>query len=127
MSYPADCRYTKSHEWIKVEGNRVRLGITEHAQGELGDIVFVELPSAGTAIQKGENLATVESVKAVGDVSTPVSGKVIEINSALESSPETINASPHADGWLVLIEMQSPADLDDTMDATAYESFLRSG
>lgn len=127
MHYPADYRYTKDHQWVKQDGKRVRIGITEHAQAELGDIVFVELPSVGTEVQKGQIIATVESVKAVGDVTAPVSGKVVEINRNLESSPETINASPHDAGWLFVTDVSQPSDLEDTMDVAAYEAFLSNG
>lgn len=123
MAYPTEYRYTKDHEWIQVQGDRARIGITDHAQAELGDIVFVELPAVGTSVQKGDNVGTVESVKAVGDVFSPVTGSVVAVNDALESAPETINSSPHADGWIVEIEAADIADLDGTMDAAAYETF----
>ncbi len=124
MTYPTDYRYTKDHEWIQLQGNQARIGITDHAQAELGDIVFVELPAVGTAVQKGDNVATVESVKAVGDVFSPASGKVLKVNDALESAPETINSEPHTGGWIVELEVSDPAELDDTMDAAAYDSFI---
>lgn len=127
MSYPADCRYTKDHEWFKLDGKRARIGITEHAQAELGDIVFVELPSVGTSVQTGDNVATVESVKAVGDVFSPASGTVAEVNEALEDAPETINGSPHNDGWILVLEVNDPTELNDAMDAAAYEAFLAEG
>ena len=127
MHYPTDYRYTKDHQWVKQDGNRVRIGITGHAQAELGDIVFVELPSVGTEVRKGQAIAAVESVKAVGDVTAPVSGKVVEINRDLESSPETINVSPHDAGWIFATDMSEPSDLEDTMDAAAYEAFLSRG
>jgi len=124
MAYPTDYRYTKDHEWVHLQGSLARIGITDHAQAELGDIVFVELPAIGTSVQKGDNVATVESVKAVGDVFSPASGKVLGVNEVLESSPETINSEPHVGGWIVEVEVSDPADLDDTMDAAAYESFI---
>jgi len=124
MAYPTDYRYTKDHEWVQLKGNRARIGITDHAQAELGDIVFVELPAIGTSVNKGDNIATVESVKAVGDVFSPASGKVVGINDALESAPETINSAPHVGGWIVDLEVVDLAGLDDTMDAAAYESFV---
>ncbi|HDS29091.1 MAG TPA: glycine cleavage system protein GcvH [Candidatus Acetothermia bacterium] len=127
MPYSAEYRYTKDHQWVKKDGNRLRVGITEHAQAELGDIVFVELPSLGSEVRKGQAVATVESVKAVGDVTSPVSGKIVEINQDLESAPETVNASPHDAGWVFVAEMTDPSDLDDTMDAAAYEAFLSNG
>lgn len=123
MAYPTNYRYTKDHEWIQLEGNRARVGITDHAQAELGDIVFVELPAVGTSVQKGDNVATVESVKAVGDVFAPATGAVVEVNTELESTPEAINSSPHEGGWILVLEISDPAELEGTMDAAGYESF----
>jgi len=127
MSYPTDYKYTKDHEWIQVDGNRARIGITQHAQEELGDIVFVELPAVGDAAQAGANLATVESVKAVGDVVAPLNGSVAEVNSDLESAPETINQSPHQEGWIVVVEIADPSQLEGLMDAAGYEAFIAAG
>jgi len=127
MSYPNEYRYTKDHEWVKIEGGSARVGITDHAQHELGDVVFVELPSVGAKVKKGDNLGTVESVKAVGDVYAPVSGKVIEVNSGLEDSPETINRSPHQDGWIAIIEMGDPAEADSLLTAPDYEKYVAEG
>jgi len=124
MSYPTAFRYTKEHEWVKIEGKRARVGITDHAQAELGDVVFVELPSIGTVVKKGGQLGTVESVKAVSDVFAPLGGKVVEVNSALESSPETVNQSPHADGWIVVLEISDPSEVDGLLDAAAYEALI---
>jgi len=123
MAYPTEYRYTRDHEWIQLQGNRARIGITDHAQAKLGDIVFVELPAVGTQVQKGDNVATVESVKAVGDVFAPASGTVVAVNDALESAPETINTSPQEDGWILDLEVSDLADLEDAMDAAAYEAF----
>jgi len=123
MTYPADYRYTKDHEWVQIEGNRARVGITDHAQSQLGDIVFVELPAVGTTVAKGDNVGAVESVKAVGDLLAPLSGTVVEVNDALETSPETINSAPHTDGWILTLEVSDPAQADDLLDAAAYESF----
>ncbi len=124
MAYPTTFRYTKEHEWVQIDGKRARLGITDHAQAELGDVVFVELPSVGTVVKKGGHLGTVESVKAVSDVFAPLSGKVVEINSALESSPETVNQSPHADGWIVVLELSDPSEANDLLDAAAYQALV---
>ncbi len=124
MAYPTTFRYTKDHEWVEIEGKRARIGITDHAQAELGDVVFVELPSVGAVVKKGGQLGTVESVKAVSDVFAPVGGKVVEVNKELETSPETVNQSPHADGWLAVIEMSDPADANDLMDAAAYQALI---
>ncbi|MEA3356436.1 MAG: glycine cleavage system protein GcvH [Candidatus Bipolaricaulota bacterium] len=124
MNYPSEFRYTKEHEWVKLEGNRAKMGITDHAQAELGDIVFIELPTVGLEIKKGDNLATVESVKAAGEVYAPISGKVIEVNTELESSPEIINSSPHNDGWIAVLEITDPSAADDLLDVASYEQYL---
>ena len=124
MGYPTQLRYTKEHEWVSLEGTQAKVGITDHAQSELGDVVFVELPSVGTQVKKGETLGTVESVKAVSDVFAPISGKVVEVNIALESAPETINQDPHGEGWLVVLEASDPSEVDDLLDAAAYEQHI---
>ena len=124
MAYPTAFRYTKEHEWVQIEGKRARVGITDHAQAELGDVVFVELPSMGTVVKKGGHLGTVESVKAVSDLFAPVSGKVVAVNGDLETSPETVNQSPHADGWIAVLEISDPAEANDLLDAAAYEALL---
>ena len=121
---PKDLKYTKDHEWAKLEDGRVRVGITHHAQKELGDIVFVELPEVGRTVSKGEQVATVESVKAVGEVYAPVSGEVIEKNDELESSPELVNKDPYGKGWLFVLKMGNPAELDELLDAAAYEKLV---
>jgi len=127
MTHPTQFRYTKEHEWVDLEGNHAKVGITEHAQDKLGDIVFVELPAVGTAVKKGENLATVESVKAVGDIYAPMSGAVVEVNTQLESSPETINQDPYGAGWLVILEVSDPSETDSLLDASGYEQYLNEG
>ncbi|MDD4902974.1 MAG: glycine cleavage system protein GcvH [Candidatus Bipolaricaulis sp.] len=124
MSYPTGYRYTKEHEWVKVEGSRARVGITDHAQAELGDVVFVELPTVGADVKQGGLLGTVESVKAVSDINAPVSGKVIEVNRELESSPETVNQAPHDAGWIAVIELANPSETASLLDAAAYEALL---
>ena len=124
MSYPTNYRYTKEHEWIELEGNRAKVGITDHAQSELGDVVFVELPAVGTSVSKGDTLGTVESVKAVSDVFSPLDGKVVEVNSALEDAPETINSDPHGAGWLAVLEVEDTGQMDALLDAEAYEKFI---
>ena len=126
MAYPTEYRYTEQHEWIHLEGNRAKVGITEYAQGELGDIVYVELPEVGKKIGKGETLATVESVKSVSDVYAPVAGEVVEVNGALESAPETINNDPHGAGWIVILEIADPKEIDSLLDAAAYEKLIAS-
>ncbi len=122
MSYPTQYRYTKEHEWADLEGTQAKIGITEHAQSELGDVVFVELPAVGTQLKKGDNLGTVESVKAVSDIYSPLSGKVIEVNTKLESAPETINQDPHGEGWLVVLEVDDSSEADHLLDAASYEN-----
>lgn len=122
MSYPTQYRYTKEHEWADLEGTQAKIGITEHAQSELGDVVFVELPAVGTQLKKGDNLGTVESVKAVSDIYAPLSGKVIEVNTKLESAPETINQDPHGEGWLVVLEVADSSEADHLLDAASYEN-----
>jgi len=124
MAYPTQFRYTKDHEWVALEANQAKIGITEYAQSELGDIVFVELPAPGTEVKKGENLATVESVKAVSDVYAPMSGKVLDVNQKLESSPESVNQEPHGTGWLVLLEASDPSEAETLLDAAGYERHL---
>lgn len=120
-----DLKYTKEHEWVKVEGNRARVGITHHAQEAMGDVVFVELPEVGDEVAVSDSLGTVESVKAVSDVYAPVGGKIVEVNSALLDSPELVNSDPYGEGWMVVIEMEDPSQLDDLMSAEEYEEFLK--
>lgn len=127
MSYPTEYHYSKEHEWIKLDGNTVTLGITDYAQGELGEIVFVELPEVGAGIKIGEPMGSVESVKAVSDIFSPVSGKVTEANAALEDAPETVNSDPHGEGWMAKVELFDPAELEGLMDAAAYEKFITEG
>ncbi len=124
MGYPTQYRYTKEHEWVELDGTSAKVGITDHAQSELGDVVFVELPSVGTTVAQGDTLGTVESVKAVSDVFAPVGGKVVEVNSELEASPEMINTDPHGDGWLVVMEASDPSQVDSLLDASAYEKLI---
>lgn len=122
--YSADYRYTKDHEWIKMEGAIGTIGITDYAQQELGDVVFVELPKVGVKMNAGQSLGTVESVKAVSEIFTPVSGEITEINSALAETPEKLNKDPHGSAWLVKIRLADPAELSGLMDAAAYQSYI---
>ncbi len=124
MNLPENLKYTKEHEWVRVEENIVSVGITDFAQGELGDIVFVEIETEGEDLPKGETFGTVEAVKTVSDLFMPVGGKVLEFNTALEDEPELINKDPYGKGWLIKIEMSDAADLDDLMDAAAYQTML---
>ena len=122
--YPADLKYTKEHEWIKVEGNTGRVGITHHAQNALGDVVFVELPKVGRAVKQMETFGVVESVKAVSDLYSPVSGEVVEVNGALEGKPELVNQECYGGGWMIVVKLANPKELDKLMDAKAYEAYL---
>lgn len=121
---PKELRYTSDHEWVRVEGDRARVGITHHAQKELGDIVFVELPPLGKKARKGERLAAVESVKAVAEVCAPISGEVVEANAALASSPDLVNKDPYGQGWLFLLSIADPAELGTLLHAEAYQALL---
>ncbi len=124
MGYPTQYRYTKEHEWVELDGKRAKVGVTDHAQSKLGDVVFVELPAVGTAISRGDTLGTVESVKAVSDVYAPLGGVVVEVNSELEASPETVNADPHGAGWLVVLEVSDSSEVDALLDVAAYEKLI---
>lgn len=121
---PVELKYSKSHEWAKVEGNMVVFGITEHAQESLGDVVFVELPDTDTTVVAGQAYGTVESVKAVSDIIAQVSGKVIEYNQEVLDSPELLNSDPYGDGWLIKVEAEDLKQLEDLLSATEYEAFL---
>jgi glycine cleavage system H protein len=122
---PAGLKYTKEHEWIKVEGNIGIVGITDFAQEQLGDVVFVELPAVGRTLKAGEQFGVVESVKTVSDLYSPVAGKVVAINPALDGSPETVNGDPYEAGWMLKIELANPADLNPLLDAAGYEAFVK--
>ena len=123
MAYPANYHYTKEHEWVEAKDGIATVGITDYAQSELGDVVFVELPQPGAKLSKGKSLGTVESVKAVSEIYAPASGEVIEANGELQNKPETINSDPHGAAWLVKIKLASPAELDGLMDGAAYEAY----
>ena len=116
-----DLKYTKTHEWVKLTGTKAKIGITDHAQEELTDIVFVELPTVGKEVRKGEELCVVESVKSVSEVYAPVSGKVVAVNTKLDDSPEIINSSPYDNGWLVELEVKDIAEVNTLLDATTYK------
>ena len=122
--YPENFRYTKEHEWVLVEGDTGTVGITDHAQEELGDIVYVDLPKVGAHIEQGKSLGSVESVKAVSDVYSPVSGEVLEINPTLASQPEALNTDPHGAAWLVKIRLSAPAEAAGLMSAADYEAYI---
>ena len=122
--YPADRRYTKDHEWITVSGTRGRVGITEYAQKQLGDVVFVELPEVGRAVVQGQTAGTIESVKAVSELYSPASGKVVEVNPMLASKPETVNSDPHGT-WLYDIELSSPGEIDTLLTSDQYAELVK--
>src|SRR6185437_82308 len=117
-------RYTKEHEWVLVEGDTATVGITDHAQEELGDIVYVDLPKPGTKLEPGKSLGSVESVKAVSDVYSPVAGEVTEVNQTLADSPEKLNDDPHGAAWLVKVKLASPADVQNLMSAADYQTYI---
>jgi len=122
--HPEQYRYTKEHEWVRVEGDTGTIGITDHAQQELGDIVYVDLPKAGASVERGKVLGSVESVKAVSDVYAPVSGEVTEINESLADAPEKLNEDPHGEGWLVKIRLSAVAEIEQLMSAADYEAYI---
>jgi len=124
--YPQDYRYTNDHEWIHPEGDRGRVGITDYAQKQLGDVVFVELPEVGRTFKAKEQFGTVESVKAVSELYCPVDGEVVEVNTPLASKPETINKDPHGDAWMIVLKITNPAGLAALLDAKAYEALVAS-
>lgn len=124
MSYPTQFRYTKDHEWIDAKGDVATIGVTDYAQHELGDVVFVELPAAGATLTTGKTFSSVESVKAVSEIYAPANGQVIEVNATLQNKPESINTDPHGAGWLVKIRLANPAELSSLMDAKAYEAYI---
>ncbi|MBS1706401.1 MAG: glycine cleavage system protein GcvH [Armatimonadetes bacterium] len=124
MSVPENLKYTKTHEWVKVDGDVATVGITDHAQSELGDIVYLDLPQVGRALQREENLGSVESVKTVSDLYSPVSGEVVETNGVLTGQSELVNTDPYLSGWILKIKLSNPAELDDLMDSDTYKSTL---
>lgn len=124
MDFPDDLQYTRDHEWCRVQGNRATVGITDHAQDALGDIVYLELPAVGDEVKKGEAFGVVESTKAVSDLFAPVTGKVVEVNSPLADAPEAINEDPYEEGWMIQIEMSDPKELSDLLAKAAYQKFV---
>ncbi len=124
MDVPKELRYSSEHEWVAVEEGIARVGITDYAQDQLGDVVYVELPEVGTAVQKEEPFGVIESVKAVSDIFSPVSGTVVEVNVDLPSSPEMVNDDPYGDAWMIGIQISEPDELEDLMDAEEYTAFV---
>lgn len=127
MNIPKELKYSKDHEWVRVEGKRAIVGIDDYAQSQLGDVVFVELPEIGSDIACGEGFSVVESVKAVSDIYAPVSGKIIEVNERLADTPECINEDPYGQGWIAVIELTDTSELDKLLDSEAYERLLEEG
>jgi glycine cleavage system H protein len=127
VEFPEELRYTREHEWALVEGGgRVRIGITDYAQDALGDVVYVDVPETGTEVKGGEPFGEVESTKSVSDVYSPVSGTVVERNRLLEDRPEIVNEDPYGEGWMVVVEMTDPGELDELLDAADYQAFVES-
>ncbi|UCD16590.1 MAG: glycine cleavage system protein GcvH [Candidatus Zixiibacteriota bacterium] len=124
MDIPADIKYSEEHEWVGVEGNIAAIGITDYAQSELGDIVFVELPEVGAEVTAMKQFGTIEAVKTVSDLYSPLSGKIVEVNNALEDDPTVINRSPYGDGWIIKIEMSDPGELDRLLPAEEYQKLV---
>ncbi len=124
MDFPEDLRYTREHEWARKKGGNYVVGITDFAQSQLGDVVYVELPDVGDPVKKGESFGVVESTKAVSELFAPVTGKVVEVNDPLSDAPETVNEDPYEEGWMIVIEPADPKELDALMDAKAYRAFV---
>ncbi len=122
---PEDLSYTKDHEWLRVKTNLATVGITDHAQKQLGDVVYVELPKTGDRFEASEPFGSVESVKAVSEIYMPVTGTVVEVNESLNDSPEQVNEDPYTDGWMIVIEMENPAQVDALLSAAEYEDYLK--
>lgn len=124
MEFPKDLKYTKDHEWIHVDGAVGVVGITDYAQGELGDVVFVELPPVGTKLEQGKQFGTIEAVKTVSDLFAPVSGEIVEVNETLKDSPEVVNKDPYAGGWMVKVKISNKAELDNLLDPAKYQEMV---
>jgi len=127
MNFPQDLKYTKTHEWLRVESDRATIGITDYAQGELGDVVFLELPQAGRTLKPEESFGTIEAVKAVSDLYSPVSGEVVAANGDLSGSPELVNKDCYGAGWMIQIKLSNPAELSGLLDAKTYEEITKAG
>ena len=124
---PTDLRYTKDHEWVRVDGDEATVGITDYAAGQLGDIVFVELPEVGRTLAQFATFGVVESVKVVSDLFAPLSGEVVASNAALAGAPELVNGDPHGDGWMIRLRLSAPGEVDELLDATAYDALIAAG
>ncbi|HCN05701.1 MAG TPA: glycine cleavage system protein GcvH [Bacteroidetes bacterium] len=123
MNLPADLKYTKEHEWIRIEGNVGTIGVTDHAQGELGDVVYIDIPDANATVDQGGTFGTIEAVKTVADLFAPVSGTIIEVND-VNGSPDIVNKDPYGAGWLVKIELSKPSEVDGLLDVNAYKALI---
>jgi len=124
MSYPADFKFTKDHEWIEVKGDRAKVGVTDYAQRQLGDVVYVELPDVGVLVKQGQSFGTIESVKAVSELYSPVSGEVVEVNASVKDKPETVNSNPH-ETWLVMLKVSNAAEVAGLLDAAQYAELVK--
>jgi glycine cleavage system H protein len=124
MAYPAGLKFTKDHEWVELSGDRAKIGITDHAQQQLGDVVYVELPDVGTMLKQGDSFGTIESVKAVSELYSPVSGEVLESNASLKDKPEAINADPHGT-WMIVLKLSQPSETAGLLDATQYADLVK--
>ncbi len=124
MNVPDHLKYTREHEWIRVEGDEIVIGVTDFAQGELGDVVFIEIETEGESLSRGDTFGTIEAVKTVSDLYMPVDGKVLEVNPALEDTPELVNSKPYDEGWMVRVEVADASQLDDLLDAEAYRELI---
>lgn len=124
MNFPDDLKYTNDHEWVKVDGKVGIIGVTDHAQGELGDVVYIDIPDPEAELAVGDSFGTIEAVKTVADIFAPISGKIIEVNEALNDAPETVNNDPYGEGWMVKIEMSNPDELKDLLDVNAYKETI---
>ena len=125
MTYPANLKYTKDHEWLELAGDRGKIGVTDYAQKQLGDVVFVELPAVGTKIVQGQSFGTIESVKAVSELFAPVSGEVVDVNASLKAKPEAVNANPHG-SWLIAVKLTKPDEVGGLLDAAQYADLVKS-
>jgi glycine cleavage system H protein len=124
MAYPAGYRYTKDHEWVDLSGDRGKIGITDYAQQQLGDVVYIELPEVGAKLKQGQSFGTIESVKAVSELYAPATGEVAEVNTALKDKPEAVNADPHG-SWMIIVKLTNPAEVDALLDATKYQELIK--
>lgn len=125
--YPSDLKYDKEHEWVRLEGDVAVIGITDFAQDQLGDVVYIDLPAEGDTVKAGETFGEIESVKSVSELYSPVSGEVVEVNSALDDAPEVVNAEPYGDGWMIQVKLDDPSEVDGLMSAAEYEAFISEG